>query len=516
MLHSTAGHGVAEALGRLCDLAALRHPDDPLLVRFLPLYYSELPEGDVDDRKLDDIYAVAVAHLAAWSSPRAGAPVVRVLSPDRERDGWHSQHSVLLVVTDDMPFLVDTMRMVLERHGLGIHLLVHPMLSVERDGGAPPRRGRGRRRRARRGVDADRDRPHDDATAKVARGRHPRRRRRRPPGGRGLPGHARADGSPSARSTRSCRGSPPASSSSSARPSTTAHVRRRAHAARRAASSAWPATTPRAAPPRPMPGDRAVVIARTDDRRRVFRADRQTVVAVRPDRATADHASSVCWRPTPTASASSTSPASAPRRWSALDLTEPDALPHADGPPAPCSRTCPATSCWSRTRRRWPSSCRHRRAPGAPAGARLRGPRAGRAAGSPCSSTCRAAGSRPSCPSGSPTSSPRPMAPTQRTFESFVAASSLARIAVSVRRADDASARRSRPSSSGSSTTCRRRGPTACARRWWPRSARRTGRELFERIGSPRAGGVPGGRATGTSHRRHPAHRLAARRRRAT
>ena len=43
----------------------LRQPDDPLLAEFLPLYYSELPEGDVDDRKLDDIYAVAVAHLAA-------------------------------------------------------------------------------------------------------------------------------------------------------------------------------------------------------------------------------------------------------------------------------------------------------------------------------------------------------------------------------------------------------------------------------------------------------------------
>ena len=127
------GHGVAEALGRLCDMAALRRPDDPLLVRFLPLYYSELPAGDVDDRKLDDVYAVAVAHLALARVRAPGQSVVRVVSPDRDRDGWESAHSVLLVVTDDMPFLVDTMRMVLERHGLGVHLLVHPMLSVRRD-----------------------------------------------------------------------------------------------------------------------------------------------------------------------------------------------------------------------------------------------------------------------------------------------------------------------------------------------------------------------------------------------
>ena len=128
-----AGNAMAEALGRLCDIAALRQPDDPLLVRFLPLYYSELPADDVDDRKLDDVYAVAVAHLALGRTRRPGACVARVLSPDRERDGWHSPHSVVLVVTDDMPFLVDTMRMVLERQGLGVHLLVHPMLRAVRD-----------------------------------------------------------------------------------------------------------------------------------------------------------------------------------------------------------------------------------------------------------------------------------------------------------------------------------------------------------------------------------------------
>ncbi len=71
---TASGLGVAEALGRLCDMAALRRPDDPLLVRFLPLYYSELPEGDVDDRKLDDIYAVAVAHLALGRVRAPGEP----------------------------------------------------------------------------------------------------------------------------------------------------------------------------------------------------------------------------------------------------------------------------------------------------------------------------------------------------------------------------------------------------------------------------------------------------------
>ena len=39
-----------------------------------------------------------------------------------------------MFVTDDIPFLVDTVRMVLDRHGLGIHLLVYPTLTFLRDG----------------------------------------------------------------------------------------------------------------------------------------------------------------------------------------------------------------------------------------------------------------------------------------------------------------------------------------------------------------------------------------------
>ena len=127
---------VAEALERLGELAAVRRPDDEALGQFLALYYSELPEDDVDDRRIDDIYFVGVAHFDLGRIRTVGSPLVRVMSPDRERDGWSTPHSVVLMVTDDMPFLVDTMRMRLERHGLDIHLLVHPMLLVQRDAAA--------------------------------------------------------------------------------------------------------------------------------------------------------------------------------------------------------------------------------------------------------------------------------------------------------------------------------------------------------------------------------------------
>ncbi len=118
---------------RLVALARERLPDDPVLAEFLTRYYRELPGADLDDRRLDDLYAVAVAHLALGRVRPWGDTRVKVLSPDRDIDGWHSARSVLLVVTDDAPFLVDTVRMVLDRRDLRTHLLVHPMLDVRRD-----------------------------------------------------------------------------------------------------------------------------------------------------------------------------------------------------------------------------------------------------------------------------------------------------------------------------------------------------------------------------------------------
>src|SRR6185437_12967990 len=50
-------------------------------------------------------------------------------------DGWESTHTAIEIVTDDMPFLLDSVGMELNRRGYGIHLLVHPVMRVRRGGG---------------------------------------------------------------------------------------------------------------------------------------------------------------------------------------------------------------------------------------------------------------------------------------------------------------------------------------------------------------------------------------------
>jgi glutamate dehydrogenase len=127
-------HGeVARALQRLAAEARNRRPDEPLLAEFLERYYAELPEDDIEDRSLDEAYAAAYTHFALGRDRAEGETKVLVLSPTLARDGWTSPHSALLIVTDDAPFLVDTVRMVLDRRGIGIHLIVHPVINALRD-----------------------------------------------------------------------------------------------------------------------------------------------------------------------------------------------------------------------------------------------------------------------------------------------------------------------------------------------------------------------------------------------
>ena len=106
-----------------------------------------------------------------------GTANVQVFNPDLAANGWQSPHTVVQIVTDDMPFLVDSVRMAMTAMGLGIHLVIHPMLRVVRDDGTlrPGRGGDGQR-----GVDLPRGRPLRRRSPGAAAPAPRRRARRRP------------------------------------------------------------------------------------------------------------------------------------------------------------------------------------------------------------------------------------------------------------------------------------------------------------------------------------------------
>ncbi len=103
--------------------------------RFVRQLYANVPPGDLLRNTVDDLYG-AVMGLWNFSQQRQpGQPKIRVFNPTLDEHGWHSTHTVVEVANDDMPFLVDSVTAELNRQDLTVHLLIHPVLKLRRDGG---------------------------------------------------------------------------------------------------------------------------------------------------------------------------------------------------------------------------------------------------------------------------------------------------------------------------------------------------------------------------------------------
>ena len=100
---------------------------------FVRQMYHWVAQGDLAERSPRDLYGAA---MAAWEFARVhvpGSASVRAYNPGLAEHGWQSTNTIVEVVTDDMPFLVDSVGMELARRGYGIELSIHPVIDVLRD-----------------------------------------------------------------------------------------------------------------------------------------------------------------------------------------------------------------------------------------------------------------------------------------------------------------------------------------------------------------------------------------------
>jgi glutamate dehydrogenase len=121
--------------------------------RFARQFYANVPPDDILRSSPDQLYAAALAFWDFAQARRPGAPKVRVHHPEAGGPGqggpdpgergagergaggpsWSGDHSLVEIVNDDMPFLVASVTAELNRHGLGVHLVIHPVVRVRRD-----------------------------------------------------------------------------------------------------------------------------------------------------------------------------------------------------------------------------------------------------------------------------------------------------------------------------------------------------------------------------------------------
>src|SRR5258706_2872116 len=100
---------------------------------FISLFYGHVDPEALADRAPEDLYGAAMAQLSFARTFASGTPKLRVYNPRTEEHGWSSPHTVIEIVNDDMPFLVDSVTMEVNRQGYTLHLFNHPLFATERD-----------------------------------------------------------------------------------------------------------------------------------------------------------------------------------------------------------------------------------------------------------------------------------------------------------------------------------------------------------------------------------------------
>ena len=99
---------------------------------FIRGYYQRAAPQDLTDKDPIDLYGAAVRHVRLGDVRGPHETLVRVYNPYITDDGWSSNHTVIDVVCEDMPFIVDSVLAHLEQKRRQIHVLVHPIFDVIR------------------------------------------------------------------------------------------------------------------------------------------------------------------------------------------------------------------------------------------------------------------------------------------------------------------------------------------------------------------------------------------------
>jgi glutamate dehydrogenase len=131
-----AGHESAATERIEGALALLRErvarPERDSILRLAEPYLLGLDAEDLIERDVLDLYGAlrSLWQFAAVRKP--GEAKLRVFNPSVEEHGWQATHTVVELVNDDMPFLVDSLQMELQRHGYTLHFIAHPIVPVRR------------------------------------------------------------------------------------------------------------------------------------------------------------------------------------------------------------------------------------------------------------------------------------------------------------------------------------------------------------------------------------------------
>ncbi len=100
---------------------------------FVTAFYSYVLPADLAFFSADERARIVASIWAGASKRREDEVIVRVFNPTPETDGWTVDHTVIEIICDDAPFLVESVTGVLQNLGFSVHIAIHPVVAMRRD-----------------------------------------------------------------------------------------------------------------------------------------------------------------------------------------------------------------------------------------------------------------------------------------------------------------------------------------------------------------------------------------------
>lgn len=103
------------------------------VIQFGSLLLRTMSFDDIHGRSDSDLYGAILSLWQMLQTKQIGQPSIKVFNPEIAKHGWQSSHTIIQIIVDDMPFLVDSMRMAINRLDITAHLILHMPMHFKRN-----------------------------------------------------------------------------------------------------------------------------------------------------------------------------------------------------------------------------------------------------------------------------------------------------------------------------------------------------------------------------------------------
>ncbi len=106
---------------------------DQAFLKFLPLYLTRFPLDEWLGRQFTDLHGLLFGLYHAFRNDAGENATIHVFNPSLSEHGWQCGRTAIFVQQRDMPFLVDSVRIALNRLDIPVHIVKSAVLNVARN-----------------------------------------------------------------------------------------------------------------------------------------------------------------------------------------------------------------------------------------------------------------------------------------------------------------------------------------------------------------------------------------------